>query len=427
MVLSVASVGLLFALASRIASRTAARIAAACAAVYGPFVYYSASILYPTLRVFLSIALLLGLWEAARRKSLRVTFLAGTILGIYALGRANILLFAPAAFAWLVAAWGHPERPSLSRRPGAWRAGLVLTGATILFILPATFHNLRTGDPTLITTNGGLNFYIGNGPMASGGHETPVLDWEREDGTVERIVADLHQDVECRTEAEHALGRSLTYTEVSSFWMGATWKFIREHPSVSFSRLAMKASHFWSTYEIPQIEHFGYFRQFSIPLKGPVLTFLLIGPLSVVGMALGLREARRWLLLYAFVVVYSTSIILFFVLARYRLPVLPALLVFAGYATAEMVRAVRERRIGFVVVCTAAALVTGYLMQANFYRVDESKGIAQILYRHGIVEDSRGNFEAAIVADVVRAHGGDVEVGESRLGGARFVVTLPAS
>jgi tetratricopeptide (TPR) repeat protein len=28
--------------------------------------------------------------------------------------------------------------------------------------------------------------------------------------------------------------------------------------------------------------------------------------------------------------------------------------------------------------------------------VDESKGIAQILYRHGIVEDSRGNFEAAI-------------------------------
>jgi 4-amino-4-deoxy-L-arabinose transferase-like glycosyltransferase len=201
MVLSVASVGLLFALASRIASRTVARIAAVCAAVYGPFVYYSASILYPTLLIFLAIALLLCLWEAARRKSLRVTFLAGAILGVYALGRANILLFAPAAFAWLVAAWGHPERPSLSRRPGAWRAGLVLTGATILFILPATFHNLRTGDPTLITTNGGLNFYIGNGPMASGGHETPVLDWEREDGTVERIVADLHQDVECRTEA----------------------------------------------------------------------------------------------------------------------------------------------------------------------------------------------------------------------------------
>ena len=30
----------------------------------------------------------------------------------------------------------------------------------------------------------------------------------------------------------------------------------------------MKAVHFWSTYEIPQIEHFGYLRQYSGPLRG---------------------------------------------------------------------------------------------------------------------------------------------------------------
>jgi len=394
--LSVATVALVYVLATRVATRAVARVAAAFAAVYGPFVYYSVSILYPTLLIFLSAALMLGLWESARRRSVGLAFGAGALLGLYALGNAGILLFAPVALAWLLVAWGRPERPRWAHAKSGWRAGAALTAGAILLVLPATIHNVRAGDPTLLTTNGGLNFYIGNGPMASGGHETPVLFWETPDGTTEEIVADLHQDVECRTEAEYALGRTLSYTEVSSFWMDQTLRVIRADPSAFAARLVMKAVHFWSTYEIPQIEHFGYFRQFSLPLRGPALTFLVIGPLSVVGMALGLRSPGRWLLLYSFVAVYSTSIILFFVLARYRLPILPALLVFAAFAVVEIVTAARQRRFAFVAACTGGALLCGWLMQANFYRVDEKKGIAQILYRHGIVEDSRGNFGAAI-------------------------------
>ena len=394
--LSVATLPLLHALARAYGGRTLACVASGAAAVYGPFIYYSVSLLYPTLTIFLATALLLLLHESARRGSSRWAFGAGLVLGIYALGRGNIFLFAPIAFFWLITSWGAPFSPKWSRWRTGLRGGIPLAAGTIVAILPATIHNARAGDPTLLTTNGGLNFYIGNGPMASGGHETPVLYWEREDGTVETIVADLHQDVECRTEAEQALGRKLSYTEVSAFWFDQTVRYLARNPGMFFSRLLMKTVHFWSTYEIPQIEHFGYFRQFSTVLRGPALTFGLLGPLAVVGMALGLREWRRWLLLYLFVIGYSTSIVLFFVLARYRLPVLPALIPFAAMAAITLVDAGRRRRWGLAAGGAAGAIVVGWAMSANFYGVDETKGIAQIIYRHGIVEDSEENWAAAI-------------------------------
>ncbi|HMB70673.1 MAG TPA: glycosyltransferase family 39 protein [bacterium] len=396
LILSCASVVLVHLLTRRLSGRAAAMIASGAAAVYGPLVYYSVSILYPTLTVFLSAALLLLLLESAGRRSLPLALAAGAVMGTYALGRGNILLFAPFAFVWLLAAWGRPLEPRLAGWRRGLPAGLALTAGTVLLILPATVHNWRAGDPTLLTTNGGLNFYIGNGPMANGGHMTPVLELPQPDGTVRRVEADLTKDVECRTEAELATGRAMTYTEVSAFWAEETWKTIRRDPGRFAALLVMKFSHFWSTYEIPQIEHFGYFRRYSLPLRGPTLTFMILGPLSVIGMAMALRRPRRWALPLLFVAAYSFSIILFFVLARYRLPVLPALLPFAAHAVLETVRAARRRRWSTVGGAAVGAVACGWLMQANAYGIDESKGIAQILYRHGIVADSRQDWPAAV-------------------------------
>lgn len=397
-VMSVASVGLLHVLARRFGGPALAMIASCACAVYGPIVYATTSILFDaTIPILLSCVLLLALLESASRRSVLAAFCAGLSLGVWALGRANILLFAPAAFFWLAAAWGRPFAPRL----GAWRDGasgaLALAAGTLLAILPATVHNIRTGDAALITTNGGLNLYIGNGPMASGGHETPVLEVKRPDGTTERIVADLQKDVECKTEAERVVGRPMKYTEVSDFYAGETWRALREAPGPFFSRFVRKIVLFWSDYEIPQIEHFGYFRKFSFPLSGPVLTFGAVAPLAIVGMGLAMRRRERgkWALPLLFVATFSTSVILFFVLDRYRLPIVPVLLVFAAYAALAVRDAVRERRFAFAGGLVGAALVLGLALRSNPYRIDEKRGIAQIVYRLGIVEDSRENWEAA--------------------------------
>lgn len=392
---SVATVVLVHLLARRYGGARLACVASAMTAVYGPIIAYVTSIIYPTLNLLMTAAALLLLHEAARRASWRVAFAAGAVVGLDALGRGNVLLFAPPAAVWLAGAWGRPlgfARPS----PRALLvAGLSFGGGVLAGIVPATVHNIRTGDPALITTNGGLNFYIGNGPMASGGHEIPVLYVKRPDGTTERITADLQKDVECRTEAERVVGRPLKYTEVSSFFLHETLRFAREDPGTFLSRLVMKTVHFWSAYEVPQIEHFHYFRRFSAVLRLPVLTFGILGALSLVGMVLAWPRRRQWALPYLFVGSYSFATILFFVLDRYRLPIVPGLLPFAGLTVLAAWDAVRARRVLPAAGVAGGVAVTMLLMHANVYGVDEGAGVAQVIYRQGIVADSQGRYAEA--------------------------------
>lgn len=394
---SVGTIPLLHLLARRLGGPTLALISSAACAVYGPMIYAFPSILFDAaFPVAFSVLLLLALYEAARTRSLPWAVLAGVTLGIWALGRANILLFAPPAFLWLAAAWGRPVEPRFPWPRDGLRAALLLAAVTVGCILPAAIHNLRAGDFALITTNGGLNLYIGNGPMASGGHETPVLEVRNPDGSTERIVADLHKDVECRTEAERVLGHPLRYTEVSKFWADRTFQELREHPGAFVSRMVRKTYLFWSHYEIPQIEHFGYFRRYSPILRFPTLTFGVIAPLGLVGIALAFGAWRRWVLPLAFVVTFAMSVILFFVLDRYRLPIVTVMFIFAGIAALEIEAAARRGAMGRALALVAAATVLGLFLHANVYRIDEAKGVAQIVYRLGIVEDSRQNWEAAI-------------------------------
>lgn len=394
--MSTGTIGLVHLLARRYGGARLACVASGATAIYGPIISYSVSIIYPTVNVLLTTLELLVLFEAARRRSHRLAFAAGAAIGLDALGRGNVLLFAPPALLWLAGAWG---KPLAFGRP-AWRGSLgialVFGGGIAAAIAPATLHNARTGDPALLTTNGGLNFYIGNGPMASGGHETPVLFLKRADGTTEKVVADLQKDVECRAEAERATGRTLTYSEVSDFWFAETVTFAREHPGTFLSRLVRKAVHFWSAYEVPQIEHFQYFRRYSAALRGPVLTFGVLGALAIVGLVSLWRRRAAWALPYFFVASYSLSTILFFVLDRYRLPIVPALTLFAAGALLSAWDALRARHLRPAAGYAGGIAATMLLMHANVYGVDESKGIAQVLYREGIVADSRGAWEEAI-------------------------------
>jgi Flp pilus assembly protein TadD len=63
-----------------------------------------------------------------------------------------------------------------------------------------------------------------------------------------------------------------------------------------------------------------------------------VAPLGILGAALGWRK-RGWpRLLVLFVGVYSLSVILFFVFSRFRMAMMPALFILAGYAVSELVR-----------------------------------------------------------------------------------------
>jgi predicted negative regulator of RcsB-dependent stress response len=71
-------------------------------------------------------------------------------------------------------------------------------------------------------------------------------------------------------------------------------------------------------------------------LQAPLADFGLVAPLALLGAALGFRRPGWVHALLVFVGVYMTAVVLFFVLSRYRLTVLPALFSFAGIGTVEL-------------------------------------------------------------------------------------------
>jgi tetratricopeptide (TPR) repeat protein len=90
------------------------------------------------------------------------------------------------------------------------------------------------------------------------------------------------------------------------------------------------------------------------------------------------------------------SIVSFFVVARYRLPAVPALLAGAAYFLFEAwawVRARRWRALGGAAVALCALF---FFVNANIYRIDTAKAFAQPHFRLGIVYGDRGLRDEAI-------------------------------
>ena len=336
--------------------------AALLAAVYGPFLFYDAQLLKESLAVTATSFLLWALAAARSRPGVKTWIGAGALLGVLALLRENALLLVPFL---LPLAWRREDRwPGLARRGGALVAGLVLA------LLPVALRNGVVGGDFLPTTSqGGVNFYIGNNARADGTYQ-PIVPGKQ--------IPELERREPARL-AEQALGRPLSPGEVSGYWLGQALGWAREHPG-DFLRLQLrKLGMFWSWYEWPDAVDYYYVKTLSPALRLPLLEF---GGAVILGFA-GLFLARRRLGAFApallFALGWMASTVIFFLFSRYRLPAVPALLVPGGVVLAE-IRG--KRAIGLAGICLAAFLlprVAGFaprmdLVHYNLGRLYEEQG-----------------------------------------------------
>ena len=166
-VLGAAGVWLIAMIASRGAGPASGAMAAILAAVYPPLVWISAYVLSESLYLMLALASVLtfdlafsdSVGGAADRRSRRRVGLAwasGLLTGAAALTRPAMLVFLLLAVVWL----------SLKRRiTGA----LVLALGAAVLVAPWTLRNLHEhGRFVLIAAEGGVTFWTGNHPLASG-------------------------------------------------------------------------------------------------------------------------------------------------------------------------------------------------------------------------------------------------------------------
>jgi tetratricopeptide (TPR) repeat protein len=312
--------------------------AAALGAVYGPFLFYDVQLLKESPAVA-TVCFLLAAVAAARHPEVRrpglLWLAAGVLAGILCLLRENMLLALPLL---LPLAAAGPADSAGRWQNGASRllrqGGLFLLG-TALALAPVAWRTFRVGgDPLPTTFQGGVNFWIGNNPEADGTYR-PIVPGKQ--------VPALERREPVRI-AEQTLGRELSPTEVSRFWLGRSLAWARQEPG-AFLRLQLrKLARFWSWYEQPDAVDFYWVRDELSPVLGVLPGFGAVSLLAALGLVLVLRSrglGARFAPALVFAFAWTATTVMFFLFSRYRLPVVPALLLLAGVPVAAAVRSWR--------------------------------------------------------------------------------------
>lgn len=328
------SCGLIYILARLTFDRRAGILAALMGVFYAVEIFYEGTLLMATLLYALYLTLLIALFFALRGKRGIFWILPGLLLGLAALGRANVLLYLPVLLVGIFLLASRPKRG----RAGAIQAALCLVLGVVAVILPVTVRNyVVEKDLVLISSNFGMNFFIGNNPDAMAYYEKPR-------------GLDLNEDQDGAKIAQVLAQRMLKPSEVSTFWLRRGLSFISAEPAAFLKLTLSKIKLFWNSYEVPQVENFDFFRRFAALLRFPLLTFTLLGPLGLLGMALSLSRWREVFFPLTFILTMTVSTVLFFVLSRLRLPICAPLMVFASFAITWIWQRLKERKIRQVAV-----------------------------------------------------------------------------
>ena len=339
---------LAFFLGRKLFGSTVGLVLSAFMSFYWIFIYFESELYPPVLLVFLSLLLIYVLFLWTEKTGALRCALGGFVLGLFALVRSNILLFWPVAVAWL--AWILYRRSDLNKLLLNLSAFII---GTALAISPVTVRNYVVANEfALISTNGGLNLYIGNNELSDGIKPTiPHLK--------EMIGADSWTPFDYAVIVnglKRKLGKDLKYSEASSYWAKEAFHYVVTHPWKSLIITFRKAALFWSPKEVANPTEIYFARMNSKILNYLPGNFSVVLALSIAGFIMVFLNIMKHdsqvdtdltqykiqyevsILIILFICIYFVSFLPFLVSARFRVPLIPFLFLFASYGLYQMVK-----------------------------------------------------------------------------------------
>ncbi|MFH2051283.1 MAG: tetratricopeptide repeat protein [bacterium] len=294
--------------------------------LYRPAAVFAASVMVESLLAFCMAVLLWALPSRAAGGGGR-PLAAGLALGAGALLRGSFLILVPVAAFLAWRAGGEPRR-----RLGA--AALVI-GVAAAVLAPAVILNSRTvGRLMPPTVNGGVNLYIGNGPEANGFYVAVIPgDWRRDPagrtylaerldtGPLSAAQADSIWAAEARRTMAERPGRTL------ALWLKKVWLHIQGWEIAQLTPLDA-----WPR-EVPLLRW--------LPVSYGILAALGLGAVLVMGLG-RIPGPWSWTILAGALIAGQS---LFFVVSRYRLVLVPVLVLLGGWLVAQVLVGFRRRHL----------------------------------------------------------------------------------
>ena len=375
---------LVYLLAGILFNRKTAILAGITACFYGMLIYYDASILSVPLEIFLTLCGVIVLLLAMDTEKAWMWFLCGIIFAFGIITRPTIAIFLPVV---LILALNKCDKCKSKFSPLISVILGCLSPISVVYII-----NCIQGDSAVIVAwNGGINFYLGNNEMANGWSATsPLLRGAWFSGYQDAV-----------TIAEEASGHSLSYAGVSNYWMKQGLSYITGD-LISWVSLMFKKSYYLiSNVEIPNNQSIDYIRNLSFIMRIPLFKYGVVFSLALPGMIFassvsGKGKLRGKLLITkSFVLIYGFAVVLFFVNARYRMPIIPFLISFASYSVFEVVKSFMGNNWMVFLKFTGTASAAAFLSFSSFTSGDFSTS-SQMHYSLGNQYFSQGELSRAI-------------------------------
>lgn len=345
-------------------------------ALYGTLIYFDGELLGVSLTVLLQLgAVALAMLAAGAgsgpqplRRSSLLWLAAGAVGGLASLVTATSLVTVA-----VVAAF--------ARRRALW----CLLGAA-LAIAPATLHNWVKGHELIpISWNGGVNLFIGNNPR------------------YDEVVA-VRPDAQWKDLTAEPVRHGIwSKAGASDYFVRKVTDWGRRDPGGFVLLQLRKVQLLFNGNEIFRNQAIYPARAYSPvllvllwKLPGIAFPFGVLVPLSVLGLVVCWRRAP---LLAWIIVAYAVANLAFFITARYRVPLVPYLAVFAAagvrWFLVEANRPARAFAVAGVLGVYALSNIGAGPMPARM-NADAELTLAGFLHEEGRLDDARRHYQLSI-------------------------------
>jgi hypothetical protein len=326
--LGIANILLIYTITMRFFDRRVAAIAGSLAVLCAPLLFFEMVLLRETLISFFGLFLVWLVVRAQEEESSLSWVKLGLFLGLAVLLKSIFLLFLVGLTGSLIIRHRHSVKHALTYAAALF-AGLALS------LTPLLVRNIAVGtSPLGLSSVTAVTFLSANASDADphgfqvSKHVAPIMG--RTDGAVLPTIIET----------------------------------LKTQSFTSYAKLAWrKFGLIWHWYEIPNNTNFYYYRLHSLVLRFLPVSFLILAPLCLVGVGLAIYERRRCFPLYLLLSTHVVTILLVYVSARFRAPLLAALLPFAALTLTRIIDGLQKRIIGkTLLICVLLILVSFWTM-----------------------------------------------------------------